>query len=103
MSLSNHAETVLIRLRRLFRFVIRRTCPLLSYQRVCGLRRAGFDHGFSLRRDPEAVDRRLVPNWLTVFLHLEADLWAEAHAFSVASPSYFVGTKFYPPISTPSS
>jgi hypothetical protein len=63
----------------------------------------GFDHGFSLRRDPEAVDGRLVPKGLTVFLHLEPNLWAEAHAFSVASRSYFVGTKFHPPISTPSS
>jgi hypothetical protein len=38
----------------------------------------GFDHGFSLRRDPKAVDRRLIPDWLAVFLHLETAALAAA-------------------------
>jgi len=49
-------------------------------------RGAGFDHGLSLRRHPKLVDRCLIPDRFAVFLHLEANLWAEAHAFSVASP-----------------
>ena len=35
---------------------------------------AGFDHRFSLGHNPEAVDRRLIPDGFAVFLHLETDL-----------------------------
>jgi len=65
-------EMVLILLRRLFRFVITKIPPLLSYRRVCGLRWPGFDHRFPLGRDPQPVDSCLIPDRLAVILRLEA-------------------------------
>ena len=67
------ARAVLL-LFRLFRFLIGKTRSLLICGRVCCRRRTRLDHRFSLRRHPETVDRRLIPDRFAVLLHLEADL-----------------------------